>query len=194
MTATRTKTAAAANASKVTVPRQVGQKVQTKKRKHSDLDQVTPDSEVEPRSPTSKFVKGDPKTSTSGSDGYSGPYPQHKRPTPEECQASQSYEQSVQGGRRGDEFIQQHEMLTAFLWYCRWPEMDWQRCMGIPSVLLLGKKSLSWQRDKQLPTSRHQTKRLGKRLSWILWWVALAQLMSELCTLHASSSKSNLVH
>ena len=114
MTATRTKTAAAANASKVTVPRQVGQKVQTKKRKHSDLDQVTPDSEVEPRSPTSKFAKGDPKTSTSGSDGYSGPYPQHKRPTPEECQASQSYEQSVQGGRRGDEFIQQHEMLTCF--------------------------------------------------------------------------------
>ncbi|KAL0031959.1 hypothetical protein WJX79_008948 [Trebouxia sp. C0005] len=29
-----------------------------------------------------------PETSTGGSDGYSGPYPQHKRPTPEECQVA----------------------------------------------------------------------------------------------------------
>ncbi|KAL0023848.1 hypothetical protein WJX77_011324 [Trebouxia sp. C0004] len=88
MTATRTKSAAAPNASKVTVPSPVGQKGPTKKRKHSDLDQVTSDSEVEPRSPTSTFVKGDPKLSTSESDGYSGPYPQHKRPTSEECQVA----------------------------------------------------------------------------------------------------------
>lgn len=106
MTRTRTKGAAAANASNVSAPRTIGQKVQTKKRKHSDLDQVTSDSETEPRLPTSNVVQEAPETSTGGSDGYSGPYPQHKRPTPEECQASQSYEQPVQGGGRGDDFIQ----------------------------------------------------------------------------------------
>ncbi|KAA6427372.1 MAG: endonuclease III-like [Trebouxia sp. A1-2] len=95
MTRTRTKGAAAANASNVSAPRTIGQKVQTKKRKHSDLDQVTSDSETEPRLPTSNVVQEAPETSTGGSDGYSGPYPQHKRPTPEECQASQSYEQPV---------------------------------------------------------------------------------------------------
>ncbi|DBB08986.1 TPA: hypothetical protein ACH3X3_007617 [Trebouxia sp. C0006] len=89
MTGTRTRSTAATNASKVSVPRKVGQNLQTKKRKHSDLDQVTSDSEVELRSPTSKFVEEDKKIRTGGSDGYSGPYPQHSRPTPEECQASQ---------------------------------------------------------------------------------------------------------
>ncbi len=108
MTGTRTRSTAATNASKVSVPRKVGQNLQTKKRKHSDLDQVTSDSEVELRSPTSKFVEEDKKIRTGGSDGYSGPYPQHSRPTPEECQASQVHGQSVPGVGRGAEVIQQH--------------------------------------------------------------------------------------
>ncbi len=108
MTGTRTRSTAATNASKVSVPRKVGQNLQTKKRKHSDLDQVTSDSEVELRSPTSKFVEEDKEIRTGGSDGYSGPYPQHSRPTPEECQASQVHGQSVPGVGRGAEVIQQH--------------------------------------------------------------------------------------
>ncbi len=108
MTGTRTRSAAATNARKVSVPRKVGQKMQTKKRKHSDLDQVTSDSEVELRSPTSKVVEQDQKSRTGGSDGYSGPYPQHNRPTPEECQASQVHGQSVPGVGRGAEVVQQH--------------------------------------------------------------------------------------
>ena len=106
MTSTRTRGTAAANASNVSAPREVGQKVQTKKRKHSDLDQVTPASETEPRLPTSKAVQEAPKPGTGGSDGYSGPYPQHNRPTPEECQASHRYEQSLPGVGRGDEIVQ----------------------------------------------------------------------------------------
>ena len=108
MTGTRTRSAAATNASKVSVPRHVGQKMQTKKRKYSDLDQVTSDSEVERRSPTSKFIEEDQKVRTGDSDGYSGPYPQHNRPTPEECQASQVHGQSVPGVGRGAEVVQQH--------------------------------------------------------------------------------------
>ncbi len=116
MTGTRTRSAAAANASNVSAPRKVGQKVQAKKRKHADLDQVTSDSDTEPRLPTSKVLQEAPKTSTGGSDGYSGPYPQHKRPTPEECQASQGHEQSVPGvGREAMRlFSSMHNMLTCF--------------------------------------------------------------------------------
>ncbi len=108
MTGTRTRGAATTNASKVSVPRKVGQNMQTKKRKHSDLDQVTSDSEVELRSPTSKLVDEDRKSRTGGFDGYSGPYPQHNRPTYQECQASQVHRQSVPGVGRGVEVVQQH--------------------------------------------------------------------------------------
>lgn len=88
MTAARTRAAAATASGKRSQTQTGGQVAHVKKRKRSDLDQTTSDSEVKPSSPEVASHKKKQNSIKSDAGEYSGPYPQHNRPTPQECQAS----------------------------------------------------------------------------------------------------------
>ena len=88
MTAARTRAAAATVSRKRSQTENSAQIAHAKKRKRSDLDQTLSDSEVKPSSPEVASHKKKQNSIKSDAGEYSGPYPQHNRPTPQECQAS----------------------------------------------------------------------------------------------------------
>lgn len=86
---TRLRAAAAAVAREGSCCQQNERKDHTKKRKRSDLDQEISGSEANPH-----LLKASPqyiKDGNAGSEEYSGPYPQHVRPTSQECQVRQDH-------------------------------------------------------------------------------------------------------